>query len=143
MYFCKMKPSPFLLLFIIALVAFPAKADDAVLAQLRQVMQNRSLYDTIKENQLAALKQQLHLNKSNLIRRYQINRQLIEGYKKYQADSAIFHAQQNQQIAEKLANTLFKDETAIQLAWLYSSGGLYIESEGLLKGINRNTLADE
>lgn len=143
MYFCKMKPSPFLLLFIIALVAFPAKADDAVLAQLRQVMQNRSLYDTIKENQLAALKQQLHLNKSNLIRRYQINRQLIEGYKKYQADSAIFYAQQNQQIAEKLANTLFKDETAIQLAWLYSSGGLYIESEGLLKGINRNTLADE
>src|SRR5690606_41953966 len=79
----------------------------------------------------------------NLIRRYQINRQLIEGYKKYQADSAIFYAQQNQQLAEKLDNTLFKDETAIQLAWLYSSGGLYIESEGLLKGINRNTLADE
>lgn len=141
--FVKMKPSPILLLLLIVLAAYSAKANDAVLAKLRQVMQNRDLYDTVKENKITTLKQQLQQDPPNLFRQYQLNRQLIEAYKKYKADSAIFYAQRNQQIAKALANTNFKDETAIQLAWLYSSGGLYIESEELLKGIDRTALASE
>ncbi|SEL38936.1 DUF6377 domain-containing protein [Parapedobacter koreensis] len=139
-----MKPRPalFLLLLIALAAAYPAKAADSILMQLQQVMRNRELYETIKENKIAALKQQHVLHGGqDFAKQYEINLQLIEAYKKYKADSAIFYAKQNQQIAETLDNPLFKDETAIQLAWLYSSGGLYIESEELLEGIDRTSLA--
>ena len=135
-----MKLRLLLWLLLIAPAVCAADTGDATLAKLHQAMQNRSLYDTLKEHKIASLKQQLQPGQPNPTLRYQLNKALIEAYEKYRADSAIFYAQQNQQLASTLGNRYFKDETAIQLARLYSSGGLYIESETLLDGIDRTTL---
>ncbi|MGK6350555.1 DUF6377 domain-containing protein [Parapedobacter sp. DT-150] len=134
-----------LLLFLplIAAVVHPASANDSILVYLQQVMHNRALYDTLKNEKIATLKQRLQSSEPSLANQYGIHRQLIEAYKKYRVDSAIFYAQQNQEIADALANPRYKNETAIQLAWLYSSGGRYIESEELLENIDRTALSKQ
>jgi len=115
-------------------------AGDTLLANLHQAMQNRHLYDSLKENRLAVLKQRL-AREPDLTRQYQLNRQLVEDYKKYKTDSAVRYAQQNLRLAGRMANAAYKDETSLQLAWLYSSSGLYIEAEALLRAIDRSQLA--
>ncbi|MBK1442175.1 hypothetical protein JHJ32_19420 [Parapedobacter sp. ISTM3] len=137
----KLRPALFLLS-LIALAVCPTKANDTVLVQLQQVLRNKALYDSTKERKINSIKQHLQNSSLSLAKQYEVNRQLIEAYKKYRADSAVFYAKQNHQIATKLANSFFKNETAIQLAWLYSSGGLYIESKKLLEGIDRISLPD-
>ncbi|SKB90898.1 hypothetical protein SAMN05660226_03771 [Parapedobacter luteus] len=137
----KLRPALFLLP-LIALAVCPTKANDTVLVQLQQVLRNKALYDSTKERKINSIKQHLQNSSLSLAKQYEVNRQLIEAYKKYRADSAVFYAKQNHQIATKLANSFFKNETAIQLAWLYSSGGLYIESKKLLEGIDRISLPD-
>jgi hypothetical protein len=65
---------------------------------------------------------------------------MFDEYKKYCADSAIVYILKNSEIAGLLNNPEQIAETAIQLSWLYSTTGLYIEASELLGGIGRHQL---
>jgi len=133
-------------LIIISLIAINigvyAQGQDSISRRLHTVMENRTYYDARKSEQIQTLKQLLVANKLTLKQRYDINLKLCEAYKKYKADSAVFYIQKSREIAITLKDQKLKDQAAVQLAWLYSTEGLYIESKALLDHIDRASLAE-
>lgn len=105
-------------------------------------MDRRAYYSTVKENRMLKLKKMLLDKHITAERQYQINLRLGEEYKKYKADSAVFFIKKNKEIAKRTGNKRLEYEADIQLAWLYSTEGLYIESRELLDNIDRSSLPE-
>jgi len=119
-----------------------AQEKDSISQRLHTVMENRAYYDARKSEQIQTLKQLLSAHKLTLKQQYDINLKLCEAYKKYKADSAVFYIQKSREIAIALKDQQLNDQAAMQLAWLYSTEGLYIESKTLLDRIDRVSLAE-
>ncbi len=94
-----------------------------------------------KEAKIVAIKQLLNLGNLSAGQIYDINLKLCNEYKKYKADSAVFYIRKNIKIANELESQYLLNKAEIQLAWLYSTEGLYIESKDLLENIDRSALA--
>ncbi|WP_345232332.1 DUF6377 domain-containing protein [Olivibacter ginsenosidimutans] len=120
-----------------------AQERDSISRRLRMVMENRTYYDARKSEQIVALKQLLVANRQTPRQQYAIHLRLSEAYKKYKADSAVFYTQQSIAIATALNDQQLNNQAAVQLAWLYSTEGLYIESKELLDHIDRASLAKQ
>ena len=93
-----------------------------------------------KEEKILAIKQLLRIGNLSAQQVYDINLKLCYEYKKYKADSAVFYIRKNIKIANELENQYLLNKAEIELAWLYSTEGLYIESKDLLENINRSGL---
>jgi len=112
------------------------------MSRLNQVMNDKPKYIAIKEQRIKEIKQKLTSKNLSFDQQYEINHQLFDEYQKYSTDSAIVYILKNTDIAFKLNDLDKKNETAIYLALLYSKVGLYIETNDLLNGIDRNTLSE-
>jgi len=112
------------------------------MSRLNQVMNDKPKYIAIKEQRIEEIKQNLISKNLSLDQQYEINHQLFNEYKKFSIDSAIVYLLKNKDIAFRLNDMEKKNETAIYLALLYSKIGLYIETNDLLNGIDRNTLSE-
>jgi len=132
--------SAFLLLST-TLFAFPIQNVDSIYARLDKVMENRQLYMANKEEKILAIKQLLNIGNLSPEQAYDINLKLCYEYKKYKSDSAVFYTLKNIEIAKQLGNPYLRTKAEIELAWLYSTEGLYIESKELLDNINRANLS--
>ncbi|WP_069660617.1 DUF6377 domain-containing protein [Arcticibacter eurypsychrophilus] len=128
-------------LLLVGYIAFPQNKRDSVSSRLNEVMDNRPFYTANKEGRILTLKQLLRISKLSPEQIYDINMKLCNEYKKYKSDSAVFYIQKNIAIAKKLNNRKLQNKANIELAWLYSTEGLYIESKSLLDNIDRFTLA--
>lgn len=113
---------------------------DSIYSRLNNVMDNRQLYMANKEQKILALKQLLNIGDLSPRQVYDINFKLGYEYKKYRSDSAVFYILKNIDIAKKLADKRMQSKSEIELAWLYSTEGLYIESKRLLDNIDRASL---
>ena len=132
----------FLCLFVLSLACsctFSHQSDE-IFQQLNQAINNKERYIAIKEQNIRNIKHLLTLENLTPGQQYDINRKLFEEYKKYCADSAIVYIRKNRDIALQLADTVRFAETSIQLSWLYSTTGLYIEASELLRSVNRQQL---
>ncbi|WP_256013383.1 DUF6377 domain-containing protein [Desertivirga xinjiangensis] len=128
-------------LLLIAYFAFSVDYADSIYMRLDKVMDNRQLYMANKEAKIVAIKQLLNLGNLSAGQIYDINLKLCNEYKKYKADSAVFYIRKNIKIANELESQYLLNKAEIQLAWLYSTEGLYIESKDLLENIDRSALA--
>lgn len=90
-----------------------------------------------KEEKILSLKQLLNIGNISLKQAYDIHSRLGNEYKKYKSDSAVFYILKNVSIARELGDDFLRNKAEIELAWLYSTAGLYIESKNLLDNINR------
>ena len=115
--------------------------NDTIMVKLTQVMSNKERYIAIKEQNIEKIKQILTIQHLLPRQQYEIHQKLYDEYLKYCADSAIVYIRKNRDIAYQLNDKEMLDETAIQLAGLYSATGLYIEASGLLRGIDRDSLS--
>ncbi|MDD2437343.1 MAG: DUF6377 domain-containing protein [Massilibacteroides sp.] len=113
------------------------KENGALIAELDKAIQKQQVYMDKKEANIRSLKKMLEMNFLTPEQEFEINSQLYTEYRKYISDSAVRHVQKNMVIAEKLNNTNRKNVSAIELAWLYSSRGLYFEAKKLLEGIKK------
>lgn len=120
--------------------AFSINTVDSLYKRLDKVMDNRQLYMANKEEKILAIKQLLNIGNLSPQQTYDINLKLCYEYKKYKSDSAVFYILKNVQIAKDLGSQYMRNKAEIELAWLYSTEGLYIESKSLLDNINRFTL---
>lgn len=120
--------------------AFSIGNVDSLYKRLDKVMDNRQLYMANKEEKIQAIKQLLNIENLSPQQTYDINLKLCYEYKKYKADSAVFYILKNVQIAKDLGSQYMRNKAEIELASLYSTEGLYIESKSLLDNINRFTL---
>lgn len=127
-------------LLLIGYIAFPQNKMDSVSLRLNKVIDNRPFYTANKEGRILTLKQLLNIGKLSSEQIYDINMKLCNEYKKYKSDSAVFYIQRNIAIANQLNNRRLRNKADIELAWLYSTEGLYIEAKGLLDHIDRSTL---
>ena len=137
-----MKKIFFVLLAVVFCLRAGATQTDSLWVKLKNTMMNKEHYVSIKEQNIENIKQILLID--NLLPRqeYDINKKMYEEYKKYRADSAIIYVRRNEEIALALNNPLLIDETTIQLAWLYSTTGSYIEASEMLDRINRRQLSE-
>ncbi len=108
-----------------------ADLDDAVKNKQQYVDQKETLINSIKNIQSSV---------NSNIEQYQLNKSLFVEYRKFKLDSAIAYVLQNSRIAGLLVNDSLNTEVSIQLANLYSSSGMYRESEEILKEIRSSDL---
>jgi hypothetical protein len=137
-----MKNCVLILLLFFNLTDSLANETDSLLIRLNKVMDNKEYYVKSKEQTIQKFKQVLTIKRLLPRQIYDINRQLYEEYKKYQSDSAVHYVLHNREIANQIEQEELKQETTIQLAWLYSTQGMYIESQELLESIDKNQLSE-
>src|SRR5690606_37004377 len=119
---------------------YGAPQRDSVLRRLDAVLSSRKSYDDKQETKIASLRAQVANRLLLPQEQYRINLQLIETYRKYKLDSAVVYAQKNRQLAQKLGDRRYQSKADIELAGLYSSMGMYVESLNVLENINRAAL---
>lgn len=129
----------FLILYVS--VSFGQDARDSVAMRLEKAMNRRTEFIAGKERKIAALKEMLKIGSLTLQQTYEVNEKLYNEYKKYQSDSAKLFVLKNKIIAKRLKDQRLINNADVQLAGLYSTGGLYIESKELLNAIKRSTLS--
>ncbi|MGV6944437.1 DUF6377 domain-containing protein [Sphingobacterium kyonggiense] len=117
-------------------------AVDSVEKELQNTLARKLEFERIKLREIFQTKQRLHKNVEPE-NRYKLYTKLYEEFRTYQMDSAIYYVNLNLKIANDLQDKFKHNQSAIQLAGLYSSAGRFIESNDILKGIPRNGLETE
>ncbi|MDU1892577.1 MAG: DUF6377 domain-containing protein [Dysgonomonas sp.] len=116
---------------------------DSIIVRLNRVMNNKNLYMEQKEENIEKLKQLLSVKDLSPEQSYDINLKLYEEYKKYKSDSAVHYILKNQKIAAALGKKDLQQEADLQLSWLYSTKGMYIEAKELIDKIDKKYLPDK
>lgn len=135
------------LLLILALlpvaVASRAASQDelkTVLSQLDAILANRETYIAGREQRIRSLKDILSKSDFSDTQHYMLNQQLIDEYIPYQIDSAIGYLYRNITLARKMRDRERIDQGVIQLSYLYSSAGIYLEAANLLGQVDTTAL---
>lgn len=102
------------------------------LQHLKQFIENRESYIENREHRIESLKQILRQSHCSDEQEFVINRQLIDEYAPYQADSTITYLYRNIELAARTGNFDGLQENRIRLAYFYSAIGSYLEGEKLL-----------
>jgi hypothetical protein len=115
---------------------------DTLIIRLNKEIANKNYYDQLKEREIREYKRLLRMHYLHPEQEYDFNRNLTKLYKKYIIDSAIFYAEKNLHIASAMHNDDMIIESRLQLSQLYSTAGMYVESNDILSDINRKTLPE-
>ena len=129
-----------IILVLLSSVSAWANEKDSVFIRLNQVLDNKEYYDINKEQNIRNLKQMFDISALSPKQEYDINLKLYEEYLKYQLDSAVTYVLKNLELARVLGQDELIYESEIQLAGLYSTKGMFIESKELLDCIDKKAL---
>lgn len=102
------------------------------IANVDEKLKQRSEYIAQKEERLRTLKQMLSRSDMNDRRRYDINKELATEYRPYQFDSAIVYQKHNIEVARRLGDWDLRNDSYLNLAYLYCISGLYFEAHNAL-----------
>ena len=133
----------FLIVGMVQVFAWGGLRGDTLAKELDEAVLNRSFYLQQREQRITQLKDMFLLSKISLWQQYEINHQLYEEFKKKQQDSAIYYIKRNMEIASFMKDTVRIYTSRLRLATLYAFSGMYRESEGLLRSIDRELLSKE
>ena len=127
---------------LLAIAPFALAQNDlkSVLSQLDATLSHRDSYIAGREQRIESLKSILGKSDFSDAQRYILNQQLIDEYTPYQADSTIDYLYRNINLAKKMRDTRRLDESRIQLAYLYSSAGIYLKAATLLQQVDTTKL---
>lgn len=122
-------------------LAVAKNESDSLISVLNKELEKKQHYMDMKGKEIQKLKNLLEMPDLSLLQEYDINTRLYRQYQKYKLDSATYFVERNLDIAGLLNNSDLKTAAEIQLAVLYSASGMYIESERILKNIDRKSLS--
>lgn len=125
---------------LISATAFADTAVESLLLELDAQIQQRDTYMANRMQRISSL-MQLHTVESTPQRDYALNKQLIDEYITFQADSAISYFQKNLELAHRMHDKVLQHQTAIDLAHFYASTGFYYEASQLLYSIDTLSLS--
>lgn len=131
-----------LLSLLLPLNVFSQKDQDTIQIELHKLLENKGMYEKIKEQRISELKTMLETPNISADQIYDVNLKLYHEYKIYLSDSAICYVKKNLKIAQLLDKKIWIDESKLHLSALYSLAGMYIDSYNMLKSINKNQLPD-
>ena len=131
-----------LLLLCIAVFNLKAKKTelDSILSILDKTIAEKAVYEKQKEQRMADLKHLLSISDITLEQSYDINTRLYNEYKSFIPDSAIGYLEKNIDIAQKIENETWVNDSKMNLALLYSVAGMYLDAERLLNSIDTKNL---
>lgn len=128
------------LLFICGIGTLSANNEiDSLLSVLDRTIAERSLSIRNKECRILELKTKKKKLK-NPEEIYRLNGEIIHQYESFVCDSAESYIQENIGIATQLSNSDFLAESKIQLAFVYSLSGLFVQATDLFKSIKTDRL---
>lgn len=118
-------------------IAYAQTRDEFVQMERRldYLLQNQDLFVKRRQDDIEKLKNSLANPKDQFDKNYQI----LEAYKKFQIDSALTYALKCKTMSVNLSDSV-KTIIDLDVAWIYSTIGRYIEAENLLKKVNRASL---
>lgn len=134
-----MKNALFFLMLTFYVTSFAA-SKDSIIARLDEVMSKKGLYVNEKEQRILRLKQFLTRQDLSSMQLYDIYQQLYFEYKKFKTDSAVHYILKNREVAMAIGDPELQYDTELQLAWLYSTKGLYIEAKNILDKIRKDKI---
>ena len=117
------------------------KSTDALLREIDGIIKNRQTYGAEKEARIADLKKLLAEATSDE-QRYGFCGRLFDEYRAYNLDSSFVYAQRKEELAHRLNKLDYLDDSAMNMAEVMGTTGMYKEALELLGKIDKKTLPD-
>jgi len=117
------------------------KSTDALLHEIDGLIKNRQTYGAEKEARIADLKKLLTEATSDE-QRYGFCGRLFDEYRAYNLDSSFVYAQRKEELAHRLNKLDYLDDSAMNMAEVMGTTGMYKEALELLGKIDKKTLPD-
>lgn len=115
--------------------------NDSLLKVLDKVISDRLMYTQQKENTIKELKLK-KVQQKTLEELYRLNSEIIHQYETFVCDSAEQYIHENIALAQKMGNKTYLLEGRLQLAFVYSLSGLFVQANDIFKSIRCDTLPD-
>ena len=128
------------LLFFSCYSAFAGESLDSLLNVLDKTIKEADTYVQIKENKLHELKKEARKTPPVSVERYHLNNDIYLEYKAYSSDSALHYLNENMLLARQLNDKERELKIQLELSYLLSSIGMYMEAADILSSIDRQTL---
>ena len=128
------------LLFFSCHSAFAGESLDSLLNVLDKTIKEADTYVQIKENKLHELKKEARKTPPFSVERYHLNNDIYLEYKAYSSDSALHYLNENMLLARQLNDKERELKIQLELSYLLSSIGMYMEAADILNLIDRQTL---
>lgn len=128
------------LLFFSCHSALAGESLDSLLNVLDKTIKEADTYVQIKENKLHELKKEARKTPPFSVERYHLNNDIYLEYKAYSSDSALHYLNENTLLARQLNDKERELKIQLELSYLLSSIGMYMEAADILNSIDRQTL---
>lgn len=128
------------LLFFSCYSAFAGESLDSLLNVLDKTIKEADTYVQIKENKLHELKKEARKTPPVSVERYHLNNDIYLEYKAYSSDSALHYLNENMLLVRQLNDKERELKIQLELSYLLSSIGMYMEAADILNSIDRQTL---
>ena len=128
------------LLFFSCHSALAGESLDSLLNVLDKTIKEADTYVQIKENKLHELKKEARKTPPFSVERYNLNNDIYLEYKAYSSDSALHYLNENMLLARQLNDKERELKIQLELSYLLSSIGMYMEAADILNLIDRQTL---
>lgn len=135
------------LLTLLSVFGVYAETTSLSLAELLKELDNTIVltaeYDKTKTDAINKIKSELEERNISEVEHYYINNHLFLEYESYICDSALYYANENIILAQKLSRPDFEVESKLHKASAMSRAGLFIETIELLQSIDRRLIPDD
>ena len=128
------------LLFFSCHSALAGESLDSLLNVLDKTIKEADTYVQIKENKLHELKKEARKTPPFSVERYHLNNDIYLEYKAYSSDSALHYLNENMLLVRQLNDKERELKIQLELSYLLSSIGMYMEAADILNSIDRQTL---
>lgn len=115
--------------------------NDSLLKVLDKVISERLVYTEKKEATIKELKAKKKEQKT-LDDMYRLNSEILHQYETFVCDSAEQYIHENIALAQKMGNKRYLLEGKLQLAFVYSLSGLFVQANDIFKSIHLDILPD-
>ena len=130
----------YLLLFFSCSSVLADERLDSLLNVLDKTIKEADTYVQIKENKLHELKKEAQKTAPFSIERYHLNNDIYLEYKAYSSVSALHYVNENIVLARQLYDKERELNIQLELSYLLSSIGMFMEAADILNSIDRQTL---
>ncbi|WP_270090714.1 DUF6377 domain-containing protein [Sphingobacterium sp. SYP-B4668] len=120
-------------------IAHAAQDSTLIYHELDKAMDNQAYYVQKRQDALSRLKQEAKQLQYDHRAYFDKNYQIFENYKKFQSDSAISYLNICQKLSANMHDSLTV-KVKLDLAWLYSTVGRYIEAQNILNTLHANSV---
>lgn len=130
---------------LISIICVPLHAQttlDSLLAVLDDAVRYSDRYEAVKKQRIALIKEELAGRHASPEEQYRINSRLYNEYEAYICDSARHYINRNIELATRLGQQDWQNESILKKAHILATSGLYAEGVELLETLDKQTLTD-